>query len=187
MIHVLRDQPTAPLLALAEFFGWAPPAKQVLGCYCGQARITVEGEPVMQFFCHCFSCRQWGGGPAQASKLYPIDKISVTGKLVMKDKNGKLPDSQSFRKSCANCGGVVFDDKTHAGMAMIPAGLWKDTVRKPPPRLPPQRVAGAGSGRKYTPRRLGAHKSPPGGRVAHARRGACAATHTHPPCCAHSA
>eukprot|EP00966_Prymnesium_polylepis_P169558 3920691-Prymnesium_polylepis.2 len=45
----------------------------------------------------------------------------------MKDKNGKLEGAQSWRKSCANCGGLVVDDKVHAGMAMIPAGLFVNT------------------------------------------------------------
>ena len=86
-------------------------------------QVTVTGEPAVQCFCHCDDCRRWGGSIAQAAKLYPIDNVNIEGELITKDPDGKLEASNSWRKSCANCGGVVYDDKSHVGLAMIPAGL----------------------------------------------------------------
>ena len=65
---------------------------------------------------------RWGGGAAQAAKLYPAAQVKVEGPLIMRDAQ-KLPAANSWRKSCAHCGGVVIDDKSHIGMTMVPAGL----------------------------------------------------------------
>ena len=76
-----------------------------------------------QAFCHCADCRRWGGSIAQAAKLYPADSVKVEGTLLTKDKDGKKEGSNSWRHSCAACGGVVYDNKAHMGMAMVLAGL----------------------------------------------------------------
>jgi|EP00966_Prymnesium_polylepis_P279936 hypothetical protein len=39
MLHVLRDQPIDPMLALAEFFGWVRPAN-----YAPVAAVQEEAE-----------------------------------------------------------------------------------------------------------------------------------------------
>eukprot|EP00966_Prymnesium_polylepis_P230617 5336684-Prymnesium_polylepis.1 len=41
----------------------------------------------------------------------------------MRDKGGRVTDS--WRKSCANCGGVVINDKAHQNMILLPAGLFR--------------------------------------------------------------
>ena len=90
---------------------------ETLSCYCGKCTVTVTGEPAVQcnvpgpsttssttsttynllppppqvqLFCHCESCRKWGGACAQAAKLYPKDAVKVVGEMITKDKNGKV-------------------------------------------------------------------------------------------------
>merc|ERR1711964_845124 len=98
-------------------------AEETVGCYCGACTLTVQGEPAMQVCCHCDDCRRWGGATFQAAKLYPADKVTMKGDFVSKDKE---PSGMSWRKSCAKCGGAVYDDKSHTPfkMVMIPAGLF---------------------------------------------------------------
>ena len=67
-------------------------------------------------------CRRWGGGACQAMRLYPAANVKVEGELVMKCAD-QPEAAKAWRKGCAKCGGVVYDDKSAAGMAMIPAGL----------------------------------------------------------------
>mmetsp|Transcript_78746 Transcript_78746/g.143508 ORF Transcript_78746/g.143508 Transcript_78746/m.143508 type:complete len:336 (-) Transcript_78746:409-1416(-) len=98
-------------------------AEEEVRCYCGACKVKVSGPPTMQVFCNCDDCRKWGGGCAQAAKLYPADKVKVTGDLLsLPYKEG----SGSWRKSCATCGGAVVDDKssTPFNMIMVPAGLF---------------------------------------------------------------
>lgn len=93
-------------------------------CYCGACKVTVKGEPAAQLFCHCSDCRKWGGGTAQAAKLYPADKVSIEGEVTSKDPE-LVAGKTSWRKFCPKCGGVVYDDKTNVnGMIMVPAGLF---------------------------------------------------------------
>lgn len=92
--------------------------------------MIVRCAPAMQCFCNCDDCRKWGGGVAQAAKLYPADKVEVTGDLLcLPYKEGAM----SWRKSCAKCGGAVVDDKskTPLKMIMVPAGLF-NTPFEPP-------------------------------------------------------
>ncbi|KAJ1458460.1 Mss4-like protein [Pelagophyceae sp. CCMP2097] len=122
-------------------------ATETVTCYCGQTSLTLTGAPAMQVWCHCHSCRSWGGGAAQAAKLYPFDNVAITGSakypvlagvladfpatlkaltapsLVTRDPAGKAEGSNSWRFSCANCGGAVVDNKKHMGLYMVPAGL----------------------------------------------------------------
>merc|ERR1712159_734037 len=97
-------------------------AKGDLTCYCGAVKIEVEGDPAVAVACHCDDCRRWSGGPYQAAKLYPADKVKISGELLTKGVSGS-----SHRHSCKKCGGLVCDDKKHTpmNMMMIPAGLWK--------------------------------------------------------------
>jgi len=106
-----------------------PPTSQTLSCYCGAVIITVQGTPAMCVACHCEDCRRWGGGVFQAAKLYPADKVQVKGELLSKLSKTGFDASlgNSWRHSCAKCGGVVVDDKSSkVGMKMLPAGLFSE-------------------------------------------------------------
>lgn len=97
--------------------------QQTVQCYCGACKVTVHGPPVMQLFCNCDDCRRWSGGIAEAVKLYPADMVEVTGDLLCLTYRA---GSGSWRKSCAECGGAVVDDKSKMALNMIgvPAGLF---------------------------------------------------------------
>jgi hypothetical protein len=38
-------------------------AKRTSGCVCGAVEVEITGEPAVQAYCHCESCRTWLGGP----------------------------------------------------------------------------------------------------------------------------
>lgn len=88
-------------------------------CYCGACKVSVTGEPDLQLMCHCDDCRRWGGSIVQAAKLYPPEKVAVTGDLICKD------EGKEGRKSCAKCGGLVVIDKSDTiKKVIVPAGLF---------------------------------------------------------------
>ena len=37
------------------------------GCSCGAVEVSLAGEPVLQAYCHCNSCRGWLGAPLHAA------------------------------------------------------------------------------------------------------------------------
>ena len=44
------------------------------GCACGAVEVELEGEPAVQAYCHCSSCRGWLGAPIHAARLWPTSK-----------------------------------------------------------------------------------------------------------------
>jgi Glutathione-dependent formaldehyde-activating enzyme len=48
------------------------------GCYCGQMRYVVEGEPIMKAQCHCRECQYISGGSPNMFLLMPPDGFSYT-------------------------------------------------------------------------------------------------------------
>ena len=42
-------------------------------CFCGAVQFTVTGEPELEAYCHCDSCRHWSAGPVNALTLWSPD------------------------------------------------------------------------------------------------------------------
>ena len=49
-------------------------AMRTSGCFCGAVEVEIEGDPAVQAFCHCSSCRGWLGAPIHAAALLPTDE-----------------------------------------------------------------------------------------------------------------
>ena len=43
-------------------------------CFCGAVQFTVTGEPAVQGYCHCESCRHWSASPVNALTLWPRER-----------------------------------------------------------------------------------------------------------------
>src|SRR6185369_7048407 len=41
------------------------------GCACGAVQLEITGDPAVQVYCHCTSCRGWLGAPIHAASLWP--------------------------------------------------------------------------------------------------------------------
>src|SRR5262249_2979909 len=48
------------------------------GCICGAVQLEVTGDPAVQVYCHCNSCRGWLGAPIHAASLWPAPNVKVT-------------------------------------------------------------------------------------------------------------
>jgi len=72
-----------------------------LKCICGAVEITLTGQPLMQYFCHCDDCQTVHGG-AYACAVYPANSVEVSGETcatVLKT---------SPRTKCSQCGTYLF-------------------------------------------------------------------------------
>ena len=47
------------------------------GCMCGAVQVELAGQPNVQAYCHCSSCRGWLGAPIHAATLWPTANVKV--------------------------------------------------------------------------------------------------------------
>ena len=94
--------------------------KRKSGCACGAVEVEIEGEPAVQTYCHCSSCRGWLGAPIHAAALWPTPQVRVVRGA---DKLGvyKRTDA-SHRHFCTSCGTPVLVRHPAMGMTDVPAG-----------------------------------------------------------------
>ncbi|MEQ1817128.1 MAG: GFA family protein [Terricaulis sp.] len=77
---------------------------QTVSCPCGAATMTIKGEAISQFYCHCGDCRQMLGGGYALEAVYPADAVSVEGATV------SFALKRTQRISCAACGTRLYAD-----------------------------------------------------------------------------
>lgn len=91
------------------------------GCFCGEVRFEVTGEPVAMGYCHCASCRHWSAGPVNAFTLWKPEALKVTRGAASIGTYNKTPGSS--RKWCRKCGGHLFTDHPGFGLVDVYAAL----------------------------------------------------------------
>jgi hypothetical protein len=96
---------------------------------CGAVQLELSGEPAVQAFCHCDSCRGWLGAPVHAASLWPAANVKI---LKGADKLGTYKRTEaSHRKFCTSCGTPVLVDHPAMGMVDVPAGRVQGLAYKP--------------------------------------------------------
>lgn len=83
-------------------------------CYCGNVKVTVEGDPVVAGYCHCTSCRKWHSAPINAWAAWMEGDVTIEGETIASTHN-----SESQRISCVNCGGNVANGKPTKGLMVV--------------------------------------------------------------------
>lgn len=86
-------------------------------CFCGAVELSLEGEPVVQGYCHCDSCRRWTAQPFIAYSLWPTPHVHVTkGEDVL----GAAPRNDNItNRFCTRCGGNVMSESSFAGLTDV--------------------------------------------------------------------
>lgn len=100
-------------------------------CSCGAVEIEADGEPVVQCYCHCNSCRQFTGSPVSAPVLWPRDKVRFTKGEAQLRHYSHTGHAQAGRYSCGVCNGLVGVYLFEAGLFDIFAGLVRDLTFTP--------------------------------------------------------
>lgn len=83
-------------------------------CYCGAVEVSVTGDPAVEGYCHCLSCRKWHAAPVNAWSAWPKDNVTITGPVTGSDK-----DPASRRITCTVCGGCVANEKPQLDMVAV--------------------------------------------------------------------
>ena len=98
-------------------------------CMCGSVAVELSGEPAVQAFCHCESCRGWLGAPIHAASLWPAASVKITkgAELLGTYKRTEA----SHRKFCTRCGTPVLVEHPALGMVDVPAGSVKGLAYTP--------------------------------------------------------
>jgi hypothetical protein len=100
---------------------------QSLSCRCGAVQLEVNGEPLVQFFCHCDDCQAMHGAAYVPESLYAADQVHV--------RQG-TPSSWALKRNprffCSNCGTRLFVDVLALGVrgvsgALLPPGAFNPT------------------------------------------------------------
>lgn len=90
-------------------------------CACGAVEVEVTGEPAVQAYCHCHSCRSWLSAPVHAAALWPSQNVKVTQGA---DNLGLYKRTEnSHRQFCRSCGAAVLVVHPTMGLTDLPAGV----------------------------------------------------------------
>ena len=112
-------------------------------CACGRVEVTVEGEPVRVYVCHCDFCQRRSGSVFLASASFPEDRvISITGETqcyngLEVDGVGAvgIPGGINYR-FCAVCASSLYCDMVYPTSGQrffsIALGNFVDPVFPPP-------------------------------------------------------
>ena len=99
------------------------------GCACGAVELEISGDPTVQAYCHCSSCRGWLGAPIHAASLWPTPNVKVTKGA---DKLGLYKRTEnSHRQFCTACGAPVLVGHPSFGMTDVPAGSIQGFTYRP--------------------------------------------------------
>jgi hypothetical protein len=91
------------------------------GCFCGEVKFEVSGEPAGMGYCHCESCRHWSAGPVNAFSLWKPESLKLKQGAGSIGTHHKTPTS--FRKWCVKCGGHLFTDHPTMGLVDVYAAM----------------------------------------------------------------
>jgi len=89
------------------------------GCPCGAVQLELSGEPPIQVYCHCNTCRTWLGAPIHGATLWPATSVKVTKGA---DNLGMYKRTEaSHRQFCKSCGAAVMVGHPGIGMTDVPS------------------------------------------------------------------
>jgi hypothetical protein len=89
-------------------------------CFCGAVELELKGQPNVQAYCHCSSCRGWLGAPVHAATLWPTASVTVV-RGADRLRTFKKTEA-SHRQFCATCGSPVLVLHPGIGMTDVPVG-----------------------------------------------------------------
>jgi hypothetical protein len=99
------------------------------GCSCGAVQVELTGQPNVQAYCHCSSCRGWLGAPIHAATLWPTPNVKVVKGA---DKLGTFKRTEaSHRQFCTSCGSPVLVLHPAIKMTDVPVGTIPGFAFKP--------------------------------------------------------
>lgn len=104
-------------------------------CFCGQLRLSTEGEPVRISVCHCLDCQRRSGSVFAVQARFPKEGVRTEGRASRYMRTGDSGNRATFH-FCPECGSTVFYElEAVPGVVAVPVGAFAD------PGFPPPRVS----------------------------------------------
>src|SRR5699024_2142504 len=94
------------------------PQELLFRCLCETVEVCASGEPAIQAYCHCSTCRDFYNVPVLAATGWPPDSVRLT-KGEEETKRSKHPKKQMEKVFCSCCGETLFGIN-RIGMIVIP-------------------------------------------------------------------
>jgi hypothetical protein len=78
-------------------------------CACGQASITVSGDPAMHGVCHCTNCKRRTGSAFGISAYFREDQVTArTGATTVYAFHHEAQNHDQARHFCSRCGTTLW-------------------------------------------------------------------------------
>lgn len=100
-------------------------------CSCGAVQLEAEGEPLVQCYCHCNSCRSKTGSPVNAPVLWSRAQVRFAAGEDTVRRYSKSGAAEGGVYSCGICNGFVGVHLAGPDLFDIFAGLISDLDFKP--------------------------------------------------------
>lgn len=85
------------------------PVQRTATCACGQASITVQGDPLMHGVCHCTNCQRRTGSAFGISAYFARSSVlAQTGQTTVYAFHHVAQDHDQERHFCSRCGTTLF-------------------------------------------------------------------------------
>lgn len=100
-------------------------------CYCGVVKLAIQGDPVVQCYCHCSSCRKWSGQPVTACILWPEAQVNIVAGRDQMHRHSNTDHPEGGKFSCKICGGAIGTFLPGSRMYDIFGGVLRDFTFQP--------------------------------------------------------
>ncbi|PKO41880.1 MAG: hypothetical protein CVU31_15035 [Betaproteobacteria bacterium HGW-Betaproteobacteria-4] len=100
------------------------------GCYCGDVRYRVEGEPVLEGQCHCRQCQYITGGEPNTFIAVPSSSFAYTKGNPASFTRSDVPNAVT-RRFCPNCGTAI-GTEIPGGLMAVKVGTMDEPARFAP-------------------------------------------------------
>ncbi|PUB11871.1 GFA family protein [Yoonia sediminilitoris] len=101
-------------------------------CYCGAVKCEAKGEPLLQGYCHCTTCRRRSAAPMIGYTIWPETAVSFTEgeDLINRSPQPDKPEASKWM-SCKVCGCAIGTHLTERGAIDILVGAFRDFPFQP--------------------------------------------------------
>lgn len=95
------------------------------GCFCGDIRYRIKGEPVLQLFCFCKDCCAISGTDGYAGYMVNAPDFSLSRGTPIWHETISKEDRVVIRHFCGKCGSSLWG-QTEFGLISVAAGSLDD-------------------------------------------------------------
>lgn len=93
---------------------------------CGEVKLSLDGDPIQQFYCHCDDCQAVHGAAYIGLALYTHESVKIT-----QGRPEKWIYKTNPRSRCPNCGTMLFAEPLGAPFKGVKANLLPENMFKP--------------------------------------------------------